>query len=234
MNGLPIKNTAGLVIPGAEHPWADLALLPIFSGITMDDLAMLLQAAWVQHFSDGHPLFQCDQSAGHFFAVLDGHVEVSMGKNLLEVAQYPTLLGETALLDPGYYMESARIVGHSRLLVVPGAAFAQVLTGRFDLALRLLSRLSARLHGLVTQISSLKMQSTAQRLAGFLLGIADSDGTARFPYDKRLAAELLGMSAESLSRALDRLQTVGVHRHDDQTVTLDDVAALRAFCGQDT
>ena len=96
--------------------------------------------------------------------------------------------------------------------------------------------MSTRLHGLVKQITSLKIKSTAQRLAGFLLGIADTQGdtaTAYFPYDKRLVAECLGMSAESLSRALARLGPVGVKSQGDSAVMIADMAALRAFCGED-
>jgi CRP/FNR family transcriptional activator FtrB len=68
------------------------------------------------------------------------------------------------------------------------------------------------------------------------LGIADThEGivTARFPYDKRLAAEALGMTAESLSRALLRLAPLGVQSRSDNVVVIDDLAALRAFCGEE-
>ena len=237
---LPIKNAAGTPIADAHYPLFELALLPVFAGISIADLAVLLETAWVQHYSDGHLLFRSGSAATHFFAILDGHVELFMedgsGRNVLDIAQSPTLLGEAALYGDGLYLESARTVGHTRLLVVPAQWFLAVLNRRFDLARRLLSSMSARLHGLVTQISSLKIKSTAQRLAGYLLGIADTQGnitTARFPYDKRLVADYLGMSAESLSRALGRLAPLGVTSHSDNIVTIADLAALRTFCGED-
>ena len=238
---LPIRSAAGDIIAGTTHPVAELSLLPLFSGLPPEDLSWLLQAAWVQHYSDGHDLFLSRQPAQHLYVVLDGHVELyspgSPGRNVLEIAQCPTVLGESALSPDGLYSESARIVGHSRLLVIPATAFLTALQGRFDLALRLLSSMSVRLHGLVTQISSLKLKSTAQRLAGFLLGIADTHQNvtrAHFPYDKRLVAQYLGMTAESLSRALARLAPLGVTSNNDNTVTMDDLAALRAFCGEDS
>ena len=52
----------------------------------------------------------------------------------------------------------------------------------------------------------------------------------RFPYDKRLAAEHLGMTAESLSRALLRLADLGVVSRADNVVAIRDMAVLRDFC----
>ena len=216
--------------------------MPFLTGLGANDLELLLDQAWVQYFSDDHILFRQTDPAILFYALLDGHVELFMeegkDRNILEIVQPPTLLGESALSGGQTYLESARIIGHSRLLVIPAESFAAILGQRMDLALRLLGSMSIRLHGLITQISSLKLKSTAQRLGSFLLGIADTQNhtiTARFPYDKRLVAEQLGMSAETLSRALTRLAPLGVKALGDTTmVGLDDISALRLFCGEDT
>jgi CRP/FNR family transcriptional activator FtrB len=238
--GLPIKNVAGDITPGAFQPLAEFILHPNFVGSDMTDLVALLRDSWVQHFSSGHILFHDCDPALFFYIILDGHVELFVERDgkrsVLEVAACSGMIGEAALYGTARYMETARIVGHSRLLVVPALSFLLALRGRFDLTLRMLAVMSTRLHGMVKQISSLKLKSTAQRLAGFLLGFVDTDENAtivRFPYDKRLAAESLGMSAETLSRALTRLAPIGVRSHSDNAVVIDDVAALRAFCGED-
>jgi len=237
---IPIRNAEGAIIADARYPLVDIVMVPIFREISPTDLGLLLADAWVQHFPDGWSLFHASEQAGRFYVVLDGHVELfseNAGvRNVLEVATRPAMVGEAALFGDGLYSESARIVGHSRLLVVPGPSFLAVLFERFDLTLRMLAAMSLRLHGLVEQISSLKIKSTAQRLAGFLLGVSESrDGvvTARFPYDKRLVAQALGMTPESLSRALARLTTIGVHSRTDSSVEISDLSALRAFCGED-
>ncbi len=237
-SALPVRNPAGDIVPGIHHPLLEFMLLPIFIGLQLSDLALLLRDAWVQHYSDGHAVFHSAEPADRLYVILDGHVELFVEteakKSVLDVVRRPALLGEAALYGDGCYGESARIVGHSRLLAIPAQPFLAVLSQRFDLTRRMLAVMSNRLHGLVKHISSLKIDTTAQRLAGFLLGIADShDGivTARFLYDKRLAAEALGMTAESLSRALGRLEQLGVQRRSESEVIIDDLAALRAFCG---
>lgn len=237
---LPVKNVSGNLVPDAGHPLAEFALFPVFVGSEPGDLALMLKSAWVQHFSDGHVLFGQNDPALQFYAVLDGHVELFVDqdgrRSVLDVAHRPTIIGEAALYGEGRYKETARIVGHTRLLIVPAASFLEVLNGRLDLTLKMLAVMSTRMHGLLKQISVLKIKTTAQRVAGFLLGIADTQGgivTARFPYDKRLAADVLGMSPESLSRALARLAPLGVQSRSDNVVLINDLAALRAFCGED-
>jgi len=119
---------------------------------------------------------------------------------------------------------------------VPAAPFPATLDSRFDLAMRMLGSMSVRLRGLVAAISDLKMKSTAQRLAGFLLGLtSNSEGPAivRFPYDKRLAADNLGMTAETLSRALQRLANLGVESRADNLVAIADLGVLREFGAED-
>jgi CRP/FNR family transcriptional activator FtrB len=57
--------------------------------------------------------------------------------------------------------------------------------------------------------------------------------TVRFPYDKRLVADELGMKPESLSRALAKLAKLGVESRPDNTVVIAEIDDLRDFCIDD-
>jgi len=211
---------------------------PLFAGLEEGDLVTLTREALVETHPDGDILFLAGQAADRFYVVLDGHVELFLAEgdkhNVLEVAGKSLLLGEAALfLDGGGYPHSARTVGYAKLLTVPSAPFLAVLQGRYDLALRMLGSMSMRLRGLIERITQLKLKSTAQRVASFLLALTPkTEGAAvvRFPYDKRLAADSLGMSAESLSRALLRLGELGVASRPDNVVAIEDLALLQEFC----
>lgn len=215
---------------------ADLQKTPLFLRLPEDDLRMLLAESRIETRGEGEPLFERGGAAERFFVVLSGHVELFVEhggrRSVLEIAQRPALLGEAALLTGGTHPNSARVVDAAKLLIVPAGAFLTALDERVDLAMLMLCSMSQRLRGLVSQIARLKQKSTAQRLAGFLLGLtsaASGPVVVRFPYDKRLAAESLGMSAESLSRALVRLAELGVESRDGNVVSISDVAVLRAF-----
>jgi len=210
---------------------------PLFLGLAEADSRMLLAEARIELYSDDEILFERGTPADRLFLVLDGHVEVFFDeggrKSVLEVAKRPALLGEAALFTDGQYSDGARTVGFAKVVTVPAQAFRNALDNRFDLAQRMLATMSMRLRGLVVQIAELKLKSTAQRVGGFLLGLADSpegEAVVRFPYDKRLAAEYLGMTAESLSRALQRLSAIGVKSRADNVVAIADMEMLRDFC----
>lgn len=234
MNTIPASSERGLV--------EALRKTPLFSGLPDDEVLQLTRDAQVETHPDGDVLFRAGEAAESFFVVMDGHVELFIEEagrhNVLEVAGKGLLLGEAALfLDGKGYPHGARTVGYAKLLVVPAAPFLTLLEGRFDLTLRMLGSMSMRLRGLIEQITRLKLKSTAQRLAGFLLALTPkTEGSAvvRFPYDKRLAAESLGMSAESLSRALLRLQDLGAVSRPDNVVAIEDLARLQQFCLEET
>ncbi len=225
------------ITPLGRDVLAELSLTPLLAGLAEGEARLLLSDAWTESRSDGDILFARGGVAVGFFLLLDGHVELFVEEGgrstVIEIAQRPAILGEAALFVDGRHPLSARVVGHARLLAVPRGPFLAVLDRRFDLAQRMLGSMSVRLRGLVGQISELKLKSTAQRLAGFLLGLTRQEegaATVRFPYDKRLAAEALGMTAESLSRALARLAPLGVESRAENLVAIADIAALRDFC----
>jgi CRP/FNR family transcriptional activator FtrB len=80
----------------------------------------------------------------------------------------------------------------------------------------------------------MKLRSSAQRLAAFLLGLVNDPtvSPARFvlPYEKRYLAAKIGCTQENLSRAFAVLRHHGVDSRQG-VVVLRDVAGLRAFAG---
>ncbi|MDR3441277.1 Crp/Fnr family transcriptional regulator [Telmatospirillum sp.] len=231
--------TPSQIVPLGRDILVELGQTPLFSGLSEAEIRLLLGGAWTESHPDGVMLFRQGDAADGFFVLLDGHVELFVddgSRTVLDVAKRPAILGEAALFDDVRHPHAARVVGYAKLLAVPRGPFLDVLDQRFDLAQRLLGAMSIRLRALVGQIAELKLKSTAQRLAGFLLGLARKEEgavTVRFPYDKRLAAEALGMTAESLSRALGRLAFLGVESRAENLVVIADAGALRLFCAED-
>lgn len=212
----------------------DLRLAPLFSGLPENDLLDLLRDAAIETRQDGEELLRQGETARHFYVVLDGHVELSVDRSIVEVVQKPAVIGEAVMFGEGSQM-AARVLGRARLLAIPADSFRQRLESRFDLMLLMLGSMSFRLRVLVRQITELKLKTTAQRLGGFLLSLVEDAAAARgrvqvrFPYDKRIVADKLGMKPESLSRALARLATIGVKSQPDNTVVISDIERLRRF-----
>ncbi|MDO8605416.1 MAG: cyclic nucleotide-binding domain-containing protein [Phaeospirillum sp.] len=217
-----------------------LQFSPLFSGVVEKDIRGLLEGAEVLSLPQEHELYREGQPVDRFYVVLDGHVELSLEsggrKSVVEVARRATVLGDAAMFGSGRYIMSARVLTPASLLAIPAEAFRARLEGRMDIMLHMLTSMSLRLRMLVRQIAELKLKTTAQRLGSFLLTLVEADdGRAelRFPYDKKLVAEQLGMKPESLSRALGKLARLGVESLPDNLVVIADVARLRAFCAED-
>jgi CRP-like cAMP-binding protein len=128
---------------------------------------------------------------------------------------------------------SAQTVTEARLLAVSAASFAELAQANPEICLPMIASIALHLRELVDQIEELKARTGPQRLASFLVGLAPvlrGPCTIVLPYEKLLIAGRLGMKPESLSRAFQRLKSVGV-RIDHDTVAVRDVAQLAEFAG---
>ena len=217
-----------------------LQFAPLFTGLAEKDVRELLQDAEILVPGHEHLLYREGEPVDRFFVVLDGHVELSLDldgkKSVVEVARRATVLGDAAMFGSGRYLMTARVLTGATLLAIPAASFRARLEERLDITLHMLTTMSFRLRMLVRQIAELKLKTTAQRLGSFLLTMTETEaGRAelRFPYDKRLVADELGMKPESLSRALGKLGKIGVDSRPDNLVVIADVARLREFCAEE-
>ena len=90
----------------------------------------------------------------------------------------------------------------------------------------------AKLREQTLELCHMKLRSSAQRLAAFLLRLAEDTDVrpARFvlPYEKRFLAAKIGCTQENLSRAFAALRPLGVESQRG-AVVISDVEALRTF-----
>lgn len=217
-----------------------LQFTPLFSGLTEQDIRSLVEGARILTVGHEHALYCAGDPVERFFVVLDGHVELAVDiegrRSVVEVARKGTVLGDAAMFGERRFLVNARVLTSATLLAVPAATFLAKLEPRFDIITHMLSTMSFRLRMLVRQIAELKLKTTAQRLGSFLLSMVEAEEgrvEVRFPYDKKLVADELGMKPESLSRALAKLGRLGVDSRPDGSVVIADVERLREFCVED-
>jgi CRP-like cAMP-binding protein len=128
----------------------------------------------------------------------------------------------------------SRTVTSARVIVIEAAELAAMMRKFPPLASSILDHALMELQNQTLENARLKLRTTTQRLADYLLRLAkESDvSPARFvlPFEKRLLAAKLGCSQENLSRIFGALRPVGVTTRD-KVVVVRSISALRDYAG---
>ena len=116
------------------------------------------------------------------------------------------------------------MVDTARLLLIPSRTFLAALREQPEIAFNMMASMSRHLRGLVQQIEQLSTRTALERLARFLVSLADGadkPARVRLPLDKALIAARLGMQPETFSRSLARLRQFGVEEEEGELVIPD-------------
>lgn len=211
----------------------------LFRRLKEDALARLLATASLVTAPRGRNLFVQGQEAERFYVLLNGWVKLyrmtAEGTEAVVTIVAPgESFAEAALFLAARYPVSAETVDRARLMSFAAADFSRLMAEDSGLAMAMLASMSARLHGLVSQIEQLHTHSAPKRVGHFFLRLCAGHGPGpaalELPFDKALIAKRLGMQPETFSRALRQLRDVGVVT-SGAVVTVGDIDALRALCG---
>lgn len=204
---------------------------PLFSVFPAADVPDLLAHHRVEDLKDGALLFAEGDAADTLFLVLDGEVVLTSAAGMLRLGAGETV-DEEAVLTGTSHTGTARAVGRALVVALPSARLMAYLESHFDVTIAMISAMAGSLRDKVREITELKMQSTAERLAGYLLTLAgESEGRAvvHLPFEKRLLADHLGMDPATLSRAFAKLRDLGVTAGRTDKVEIADMAILRDY-----
>ena len=133
---------------------------------------------------------------------------------------------------PGANRHAALIAASPFFQAAGPAAMAELLAARFTQLLPLARAMNALLSRhwrlMVVQVVDLKLRGAEQRVAGFIARRAAEDGVTdrvALPEPRTAIAARLGMTPETLSRALATLEEKGHLRREPDGATISDRAA---------
>jgi CRP/FNR family transcriptional activator FtrB len=128
------------------------------------------------------------------------------------------------------YLASGRTLEQSRILMLPAENVRAVFDADAGFARAIVRELSRSFRGVMKELKSQKLRTSAQKLANWILVQGNGSATDRFelPFEKRVLAALLGMTPENLSRSLSQLRAHGVS-FDRSAFVIEDAARLRIF-----
>ncbi|MEW6218987.1 MAG: Crp/Fnr family transcriptional regulator [Thermodesulfobacteriota bacterium] len=216
-----------------------LAGLPLFAGLSREECQAVAAVARQESRPRGAAIF-AEGDPGHgFYIVLEGRVKVfklgADGKEqVLHLLGPGEPFGEVAVFAGRSFPAHAEALSRCRLLVIPRAAFRELLARQPSLALNLLASLSLRLRRFAQLIEDLSLKEVPGRLAAYLLMESDQNGGAdvvRLEITKGLLASVLGTIPETLSRILARLSRSGLIAADGPLIRILDREGLAELAG---
>lgn len=214
--------------------------LPFFRALSKSTRKDLLRNAVVHGVHSGTVLFEQGDAPTFQLVVLSGSVQLfgrsAEGREvLIETVRAPDLIIPAAVVTGAPYLMRARAPEPSRFLLIHAAVFRATVDTDPVLAHAVIASLAQQFRRMVRQIKNLKLRSSTQRVGCYLLALSKRQGKldrAVLPYEKNLIASELGITRESFSRALSRLENFGI-KVEGQTVAIRDREQLAVQCTPD-
>jgi CRP/FNR family transcriptional regulator, dissimilatory nitrate respiration regulator len=212
---------------------------PLLAGLDMAAWRAICGGADSVELSAGEVLYEQGGDHGTLYLIVQGTVMLVNAADCSEnVGPLPAgeVVGTETLVLGTPYAHTALAASALVALPLSTARLLARLDAGFDQALAMIAGLSASLRLRVKKIADFKMQSTAERLAGYLADLAAVESGPALLHlncEKRELAERLGMDPATLSRTFAKLRSFGVVADRRDRVTIADVARLRELAAAD-
>ncbi|WP_294623398.1 helix-turn-helix domain-containing protein [uncultured Roseovarius sp.] len=220
-------------MPDSDYP--DIRELDIFKDMQNEHFQSLMRGAYVQNFPAQIELITEGEPSDFLHIVLSGTVDLFSTWNNREtsmatVRPISTFILAATIKDAPYLM-SARTLEKSRIALIPSQDVRAVFDADNDFARAIVTELAQCYRSVIKAQKDLKLRSSLERLANYLLRQQKRSGGAPsfdLALEKRRLASVLGMTPENLSRAIKGLQPYGVMVTGTH-VTIEDQDDLERF-----
>lgn len=215
-----------------ENNVPEIRSLPLFRDMEEGSFETLIRGAYVQTFPPQVDLVTEGDSSDFLHVVISGSVELFATWNrkqttMATVRPISTFILAATIKDAPYLM-SASTMEKSRLVLIPSTDVRSVFETDNQFARAVVTELAQCYRTVVKNTKNLKLRSSIERLANFLVRnqLAHDAMEFQLNFEKRRLASFLGMTSENLSRAIKALRAYGVEI-EGQNVRITDVADLK-------
>jgi CRP/FNR family transcriptional activator FtrB len=218
-----------------EQAYPEIRALGLFSGMDDAHFQNLMRGAYVQNFPPQIELISEGEPSDFLHVVLAGAVDLFAQWNgrdtsLATVRPVATFILAATIRNAPYLM-SARTLEKSRIALIPSQDVRATFDADPTFARAIVAELAQCYRSVVKAQKDLKLRSSLERLANYLLRQQRrAGGGAAFDleFEKRRLASVLGMTPENLSRAFKGLQPYGVTAEGTRII-IRDQADLERF-----
>lgn len=199
-------------------------------------MADILRLGFTQLLPRGAVLFEQGDDPDFLHMVLEGSVGLQAAaedgnKTMVELFGPGELFLAAAVVLRLPYLASAIALTEIRVLMIPAEAFRDGIARSHDLCRATTQLLARHWRLMVDQVVDLKLRSAEDRVARFLANRISGEmgaGSADLPEPRTAIAARLGMTPETLSRAMAMLEKKGrLQRVEAGAIVPDKVALQR-------
>ncbi|MFA5505631.1 MAG: Crp/Fnr family transcriptional regulator [Vulcanimicrobiota bacterium] len=192
---------------------------PLFANLSDCDVESLMADLQLRVYAGRQRIFDMGEPARGLYFLDSGKVKVFRvsregTEQILGVFETGGEFALAAAFNGGGYPASAETLEPSKIYFLDREALLRQIQDKPELALRLLSSMSKKMHGLVSLIDSLSLRDARGRLSRYLAGLlppeSEETPTLELPMSKTLLSHLLGLKMETLSRTFRALVNEGV------------------------
>ena len=209
-----------------------LKSIPLFSGLTPDELDLISAKVREQRYPKGSIVFYEGDPGDYLMIILSGKVKVALlgeeGQEIILAMLGPkNFFGEMAIIESAPRSASVMTTEASEFLCIDQVSFSTLLQQHSSIALKILKYLSTRLREADEQIRGLAMFDIYGRIAQCLLRLGQAQGKR---IDENLVisdrpsfqelAHMIGCTRETVSRAMKVLQEDGYLTVDKKEITV--------------
>jgi len=211
----------------------------LFSSLDTQQLAQVLPTAKSIQLKEGEILFRQQQQAEYFYLLETGNIKLFRlapdgTEKVIELIREGQTFAEAVMFMQGnHYPVSAQALSECRLIRIEMQHFRELLAQSPETSLKILGRMSQRLHGLVQEIEEVSLQNAKIRVVQFLLRELPED--ASFPYTfawsvpKTVLASRLSIRPETFSRTLQQLSQEGIIKVNRKTIEILNSEDLQCY-----
>lgn len=127
---------------------AALKKVPLFTGLTDEDLASLTQDAEEKTYAEGQDIITQGDAGGPFFLILEGRAKVMIDGQERRAVGPGQYFGEYSLIDGEPRSATVRAESDVRGVAIPSWNFLSILEENFSIARKFMANMSRRLRAI--------------------------------------------------------------------------------------
>jgi CRP-like cAMP-binding protein len=218
-----------------------LKRMPMFGALAPADLAQIAAATRERRLQKGERLFQRGDQPRGFYLVVSGQIKLAFtsaagNEKVVEILGPQQSFGEAVMFLEQPYPVLAEALADALVLHIGAAAVFGLIDEDPQFARKLLAGLSIRLHTLVRDVESYALRSSAQRVIGYLLQLAEvtpcgetASRSVELPTSKQVIASRLSLTPETLSRIFHELTSAQLITVQGKQILIHDTARLAQY-----